>query len=321
MKKLVLFLKSNGSSPSFGKLSADFVASGSRPERRRGMKDDPHSREEGAGIGLIAGAGRLPAEAVRVLKRAGISVEVVAFDGITDGDIGPPTVRSRLGQLSQLVEQLRAFHSKHLLIVGKFSKDILFGGEAVFAPDEAALELLAQAQSKGGEEVGLMAVIGDWLVEQGFEICSQDEALAPMIAPFGWSAGRMPTDEERKDAIVGQRAAEALGRSALGQAVAVKSGQVVSREEVDGTDEMIRRCGEFSGTGATIVKRARPNQDRRFDLPAVGLGTINAMRGAGATALAVEAGSTLIIERPEMCAAAESAGLAVWSFDPEELTS
>jgi DUF1009 family protein len=108
-----------------------------------------------------------------------------------------------------------------------------------------------------------------------------------------------------------------LGRAGVGQAAALRNGNVLALEAIEGTDEMIRRAGEWGGAGATIVKAARPGQDRRFDLPAIGRGTIEAMQAAGATGLAVEAGATLLVDADSLRHSADAAGIAVWGFEFE----
>ncbi len=108
-----------------------------------------------------------------------------------------------------------------------------------------------------------------------------------------------------------------LGAAGVGQCVVVKQGSVLAVEAIEGTDATIRRAGSLGGPGSTVIKAARPAQDRRFDLPAVGVSTIEAMADAGASALAIEADSTLIIDRKAMTRAADHAEISVWGFMQE----
>ena len=281
------------------------------------MGDGLDPRGSAGRLGLIAGAGGLPAEAAKVLVRAGYSVEVFGFEGITDCEGCPPGHRTKLGQLERLVDVLRSAGRSRLVILGNFSKTVLFGASGSFDPDASAVRLLASARD--WQDAGLMTAIACWLEEAGFEICPQDEALAPMIAQPGNFTRRGPTDTERRDAEFGGSVVRALGETGAGQLVAVRNGAVLALEAIEGSDATIRRAGEFGGPGATIVKAARPGQDRRFDLPAVGPGTIDAMRIAGATALAIEAAVTLVVGADEMRAAADEAGIAIWAFPSHEL--
>ena len=135
-----------------------------------------------------------------------------------------------------------------------------------------------------------------------------------MLAPVGPICARSPSETELEDLAVGQSVVADLGRAGIGQCVVVKEGMVLAVEAIEGTDATIRRAGEWGGKGATVIKAARPGQDRRFDLPAIGSGTIETMVVSGATALAIEAGSTLIINKKNMREEADSAGIAVWGF-------
>ena len=273
-------------------------------------------RDEARVVGLIAGGGELPASAARLLRSAGQACEIFGFEGVSDPDLSPPANRTRLGQLVRLAEALEAAQIGSLLIVGHFSKALLLGGSALLSPDAEALRLLAR--DGGWDDDGLQAAIADWLAGRGFEIERQDERLGPLLAGPGGLSRRAPSPAERADFERGRAVVASLGRSGAGQCAAVRRGCVLALEAAEGTDAMILRAGRLGGPGATIVKAARPGQDRRFDLPTVGPGTIDAMREAGATALALEAGSTLVVDRERFVERADEAGLAVWGFEALE---
>ena len=153
------------------------------------MNHAPEPCKESSGLGLIAGAGRLPAEAARNLACVGQTVRIYGFDGITDAEPGFECERMKLGQLAQMVEILKETERTRLLIVGKFSTSLLLEASGLLDPDEVALGLLARAGD--WQEVGLMAVVADWLEEQGFELCAQDETLASMVVnPFPLTGSR-----------------------------------------------------------------------------------------------------------------------------------
>jgi len=279
------------------------------------MDEASEERDLSARLGLIAGAGRLPAEALRVLASETAPCEVFGFDGITEPGLGPSENRMRLGQLTALVEALTRAKVERLLIVGKFSKSLLLEAQDVIAPDAEAIRLLASAD--GWDDEGLIGRIASWLEGRGFEIVHQDQLLGPLLAKPGALSARPPSESERADFEVGRGIVEQLGRAGVGQSAALRRGCVIALEAVEGTDAMIRRAGELGGAGATIVKASRPGQDRRFDLPTVGPGTIDAMQKARATALAIEADSTLIVEGPRFRERADEAGIAVWGFEIE----
>ncbi|MAG32202.1 MAG: hypothetical protein CL908_15070 [Deltaproteobacteria bacterium] len=275
----------------------------------------------GSRLGLIAGAGHLPVEVVRRLRGEGCELAAIAFEGLTDAalDAALPEGklrRLRLGRLAAMAEAMDELGIDRVLLLGKVSKTLLFDGSELVEPDEEAIALLARLADRADEP--LMGAIAEWLVERGFELASQEAELASMLATRGPLSKRVPQLSELADLAVGRAAVAGLGRAGVGQCVVVKQGCVLALEAIEGTDAAIRRAGELGGAGATVVKAARPGQDRRFDLPAVGPDTIEAMRRAGASALAIEAGSSLIIDAAAVGAAADRAEIAVWGFDASE---
>jgi DUF1009 family protein len=268
-----------------------------------------------AKLGLIAGAGGLPSEAVLALGRAGHSVEVIGFEGVTEAGVALPENCLALGQLASLVAVLSSSHVTRLLIVGKFAKSLLLRQPTVISPDAEAIALLEAAG--GWDDDGLIGLIAGWLETRGFAIERQDLLLGEMLAEAGPLSGRAPSDSEMANLDIGREVVEHLGHVGVGQCAAIREGCVIALEAVEGTDAMIRRAGELAGPGMTIVKSARPGQDRRFDLPAVGPRTLEEMQKAGATGLAVEAGSTLILDGVRFREQADAAGIAVWGFEIE----
>ncbi len=278
---------------------------------------DPVSR-----LGLIAGCGSLPTEAARALRGAGTAVCAIAFEGLTDPDLAGDVDALRwhkLGQLEATAASLRSLAVRSILLVGSIPKQVLFDGSGRVEPDRAAATLLEKLV--GWRDDALFAALADWFEGQGFAIGRQDVLLASLVARAGAFAGRPPDASEQAYLVAGRRALEALGAAGIGQCVVVKRGCVVAVEAVEGTDEAIRRAGQLGGPGATVVKGIRSGQDRRFDLPAVGPGTIAAMVEARASCLAVESGVTLILEREAMRARADEAGIACVAFTPDRIGS
>lgn len=276
------------------------------------MNQVREQRETMPVLGLIAGAGRLPVCASRLLAGERRPFEVFGFEGLTDHDLASSAKRTRLGQLATMRGLLEEGGVGELLIVGRFPKATLLTDPDLLVPDEEALALLARAG--GWSDDALQGLIARWLEEQGYRVARQDELLGPLLAGPGTLSGRAASEAERADFEAGLRVVETLGRVDVGQCVAVRRGCVLAVEAVEGTDAMIRRAGKLGGPGATVVKAARAGQDRRFDLPAVGPETIESMRLAGASALAVEAGSTLIVDRVQFLEQADAAQIAVWGF-------
>jgi DUF1009 family protein len=132
-----------------------------------------------------------------------------------------------------------------------------------------------------------------------------------MLAPGGVMSKRPPTSDEQSDLAFGYEMADAIAGLDIGQAIAVKHRAVVAVEAMEGTDEVIARAGTLAGPGVCIIKVAKPKQDMRFDVPVVGLATVKAMRAAGASALSIDAGKTLMFERDELIRSADEAGIAI----------
>jgi len=272
--------------------------------------------DDGAAPGLIAGAGSLPLEAARLLRSGGSPPSAIAFEGLTDPGLAAEVgcIRwLRLGQLEEMARALSDLDLQAWLLVGKVPKTVIFGAGGVASPDAEALQLLAESRDHGDE--ALMTAIARWLDRRGFSLCDQGRTLRALLAPEGPLGARAPNAGELADLEIGWPILQQLGRAGVGQCIVMKQGCVLAVEAIEGTDAAIRRAGEVGGPGATVIKAARPDQDRRFDLPAVGPGTLDAMRAAGATALAIEAGSTLLLDRAAFIEAADRAEIAVWGFE------
>jgi DUF1009 family protein len=149
------------------------------------------------------------------------------------------------------------------------------------------------------------------LRDKGIELIDSTSLLQPLLAGSGVLTRRPPTAEEQADFDFGYRMADAIAALDIGQTIAVKHKAVVAVEAMEGTDEAIARAGRLAGAGVVVVKVAKPNQDMRFDVPVVGVATIDAMRAAGATALSVDAGKTLVIDGGAVFAAADAGGIAI----------
>jgi UDP-2,3-diacylglucosamine hydrolase len=267
-------------------------------------------------VGVLAGAGRFPAEAAGHFRAAGYAVIAVGFNGITAPDLEDEVDSMHwldLGQFEAAARALEGAQVSRVLLLGKIPKSLLISGEAKLSPDAEAIALLAALGDRSDE--GLLAMIAQWLEGKGFVLLDQGVALAEMLVPPGPLTDSLPGKRAEADLVAGWPVLEALGRCGVGQCVVVKDGAVLAVEAIEGTDETIRRAGQFGGAGATVIKALRTVQDRRFDLPAIGPETIEAMVEAGCTALAVEARTTLILERERCVAEADRAGIAIWGFD------
>jgi UDP-2,3-diacylglucosamine hydrolase len=256
-----------------------------------------------APIGLIAGSGRFPLLFAQAAERAGRSVVAVAHEGETD-----PALRAlawvKVGQLGRIVEVLREAGVNEAVFCGGIRKPKLFD----VRPDWLGLKALARLRSFGDDAA--LRAIAAVLEEEGLRIVSPMPLVPELLVPRGPLGQRRLTDEQRADALTGLSAARAVGQADIGQTVVVKRGVVLAVEAAEGTDACIARGGSL-GRGAVVVQARKPQQDDRFDVPAIGPRTAEACAAAGCAALAVEAGTTLVLDREELAEKADRAGLAV----------
>ena len=251
-------------------------------------------------LGLIAGSGRLP---LLFAEKADREVVAVAHEGETD-----PSLKAaawvKLGQLGKIVETLRSAGVTEAVLCGGIRKPRLFD----VRPDWLALKALARMRSFGDDAA--LRVIAAVLEEEGVKIVSPLPFVPDLLAAKGPLTKRRLTEDQRADAEAGLAVARALGAADVGQTVVVKKGVILAVEAVEGTDACIARGGSLA-KGAVVVKARKPQQDDRFDAPAVGPKTIEAMAAASCSALVIEAGASLVLDRAELAEKAERAGIAV----------
>jgi DUF1009 family protein len=192
-------------------------------------------------------------------------------------------------------------------MAGQVKHTKIFAGGII--PDLTFLGVLKQLASKNTD--GLIGAVANVLRERGIELMDSTALLQPLLARPGVLTERAPTEEERKDFEFGYKMADAIAALDIGQTIAVKHQAVVAVEAMEGTDEVIRRAGQLAGSGVRIIKVAKPKQDMRFDVPVVGVATIEAMRAARADAISVDAGRTLMIDGDAVTAAADAAGVVI----------
>jgi hypothetical protein len=181
-------------------------------------------------------------------------------------------------------------------------------------PDLKMIGVLARLAFQNTDS--LIGGVADALAREGITLLPSTAFLEDQLASVGPMTSRRPSRDERRDVEYGETVARALAGMDLGQTAVVKDRAAVALEAMEGTDETIRRAGRIAGPGATVVKVSKPSQDMRFDVPVVGEGTLEAMAEAGARTLAVDAGRTLMIERPAFLARAERQEVAVLGLDP-----
>ena len=261
-------------------------------------------------LGILAGAGKLPVECARAAKQLGYEVYAVALLPATDPEIAEFAVDYQQINVAQLESILNYLKSKdlHLItMIGKVTKELLFSGMVI--PDAKMLELIMSLPNRSDDTI-MMAFVRE-LAKAGMETFDQTALIRKLMPHRGTITKREPSDEERQDMEFGMRIAKELGRLDIGQTVVIKNRAVMALEAIEGTDACIIRGGKLANGGAVVAKTSKPNQDNRFDVPTVGYHTIEIMIEANATALAIEANKTLIVEREKMVALAEEHGITI----------
>jgi DUF1009 family protein len=265
-------------------------------------------------LGLIAGNGRFPFLVLDAARAMGHEVTVIAAKEETFADIDDAAAKARakihwisLGELGKCISLLKDAGVSHAVMAGQVKHTKIFSGGIV--PDARFLSVLMKLPFRNTD--GLIGAVASVLRDEGIELIDSTSLLKPMLATPGVMSRRTPTDEEQKDFDFGYAMADAIAGLDIGQTIAVKHRAVVAVEAMEGTDEVIARAGHLAGAGVRIIKVAKPKQDMRFDVPVVGLATIQAMRTAGAAALSVDADKTLMFERDDMLTSADEAGITI----------
>ena len=262
-----------------------------------------------ATIGLIAGGGRFPILFAESARKAGHRVVAAAHVNQTDPaleQLVDACTWVKLGQFGKVLEVLRGAGANQVVMLGSIAKARFFRDAWL---DGLGLQVMAQVAVRSDDNI--LRTIARGLEERGLPVIDPTPFLADRLAPEGVLGGVSPSEEEWADARYGLELARAVGRLDLGQTVVVKDRVALAVEALEGTDACIRRGGELAKGGGVVVKAVKPQQDRRFDLPAVGPDTLGAMKEAGCRVLAVEAGATLVMDLEEMVRRADKARIAV----------
>ena len=269
----------------------------------------------GEPLGLIAGNGRFPFLAAAGARRAGRHVVALAIREETAPELEAEVDELHwvgLGQLGRAIDILRRAGAREALMAGQVKHRQIFSD---VVPDLKLVGVLARLALQNTDS--LIGAVADALSREGITLLPSVAFLGDQLATKGAMTRRRPRRDERADVEYGETVARALARMDLGQTAVVKKRAAVALEAMEGTDEVIRRAGRLAGAGVTVVKVSKPGQDMRFDVPVVGRGTLESMAEAGASVLAVDAGRTLMIDKPAFLDAAETAGVAVWGLEPE----
>jgi UDP-2,3-diacylglucosamine hydrolase len=264
-------------------------------------------------IGLIAGNGRFPFLVLQGARSLGHQATIVAIKEEAFADLEQAAQDAHaefhwvsLGQLGKCIKILKAAGVSRAVMAGQVKHVKIFSG---IIPDLTLMSVLARLKARNTD--ALISAVADVMRDDGIELLDSTAFLQPLLACEGAVTERAPDEQERLDFEFGYGMADAIAALDIGQTIAVKHQAVVAVEAMEGTDEVIGRAGLLAGPGVRIVKVAKPKQDMRFDVPVIGMATIQAMRTAGATALSVDAERTLIFDLELVLQSANDAGIAI----------
>ncbi|MFZ0589784.1 MAG: UDP-2,3-diacylglucosamine diphosphatase LpxI [Bryobacteraceae bacterium] len=267
--------------------------------------------------GLIAGNGRFPLLALQTAKSLGHEVVVIAIQDEAAAEIeqcGAPVHWITIAQLGKLIDILKQEGIREVMMTGQVKHVSIF---SALQPDWRLFKLLASLKEKNTSALigGVQRVLRD----EGIELVDSTALLKPLLAGEGVLTKRKPTKEEESDIRYGRRVAHVLASVDVGQSVAISEKACVAAEAMEGTDAMLRRaCALANGKPLRLVKVSRGRAHMLFDVPVAGPGTIETMLETGTTALALDSGRTLLIDKAEMIEVANRAGITIVGFPPED---
>jgi UDP-2,3-diacylglucosamine hydrolase len=261
--------------------------------------------------GLIAGNGRFPFLVLEGARREGIELAVAAIKEETDPaieNIARTVEWVSVGHLGKLIKFFKREGVTRAIMAGQVKHVQIFKLNAL--PDLRMARMLARLKRRNTD--ALIGAVAAELESEGVTLIDSTTFLQPLLAREGVLTGRAPNKREMADIEYGLNVATELARLDLGQTIVVKSEAVVALEAMEGTDATIRRASELvRGRPITVVKVAKPNQDMRFDVPVIGLNTVETLRDCNVTAMSITADKTLIFDRDETIAAADRSRVAM----------
>ena len=268
-----------------------------------------------AGWGLIAGNGKFPFLVLEGARSRGIEMVVIAIREEASAElerVAPRLHWVSLGELSRTIELLHKEGVKQAVMAGQVKHNKIF---SAIRPDWKLAKLLLSLPKKNTDS--LIGAVAALLEEEGIHLVDSTAFLAPLLPEPGVLTRRRPDEAESEDIAYGREVARRLAEMDLGQTVVICDRACVAVEAMEGTDETIERAARLTdGKRLVVVKVSKPGQDMRFDVPVVGLRTIEVMKRSKATALAVDAGRTLLFDREKLMALADEAGIAIEALTP-----
>lgn len=254
-------------------------------------------------FGLIAGNGQFPFLVAEGARKSGASLSVVAIKEETDpriNDVVDNVLWVGIGQLGKMISFFKREGVEKAMMAGQVKHVQLFSGAM---PDVRMMKLLWNLPRRNTD--ALIGGVADELAKEGIELIDSTYLISEQLAPKGVLTKRKPDKTEEENIEYGLHIASEIARLDLGQTIVIRAAACVAIEAMEGTDATIKRAGDLAKGKLTVVKVAKPNQDMRFDVPVVGVPTIETMIEAGGTCLSITAGKTLIFDREEMVSLAD----------------
>jgi DUF1009 family protein len=259
--------------------------------------------------GLIAGNGQFPFLVVEGARASGASLSVVAIKGETDSridEVSDSVVWVGIGKLGKMIGHFKKNNVSKVIMAGQVKHVQIYSGSL---PDVRMLKMLWNLPKRNTDS--LIGGVADEMAKEGIELIDSTYFIKDHLAGNGVLTKRRPTDVENGNIEYGLNIANEIARLDLGQTIVIRANACVAIEAMEGTDATIKRAGELANGKLTVVKVAKPDQDMRFDVPVVGIPTVEMMIAAGATCLSVTAGKTLIFDREKMLELANSNKLSI----------
>ncbi|MHC4675604.1 MAG: LpxI family protein, partial [Planctomycetota bacterium] len=274
-------------------------------------------------LGIIAGSGRFPFLVAQGAKRAGRPVVVVALRGLADPALRQYADRfcwSGIVRLGQWIKIFRRSNVSEAIMAGAVKKSQMYGRFRLlrYLPDWTSFKLWFFEVADRRNDTILRAT-ADRMQKEGITLTDSIQYCREHLAPPGVLTRQQPTQDQNRDIEFGWPIARQMGNLDIGQSIAVKEQEVIAVEAIEGTDHMIERAGALCPRGGwMLIKVAKPQQDQRFDVPTVGVDTIENLYANGATALIIETGKTLVIEKENMIDRANRLGIIVLAHQSDE---
>lgn len=262
---------------------------------------------------LIAGAGEIPQILASSAKSQGASFIAIA---LTEAAISPldsladSVYRLSIGQVGKIIKTIKKEGIEKVVFIGKVKKDLLF---EKIRFDLKALKLLASLKNRNDDTI--MLAIVDEFEKNGIEVLDQTTYLRQLMPKEGVLTKKRPTQDEWDDIHYGMDMAKRSASLDIGQTVVVRNSSIMAVEAIEGTDEAIKRGGSLARKGAVVAKVAKPSQDLRFDVPTVGMETLESMKESGVKVLTIEAERTFFLNMEEVVARADALGISIVSVN------